>query len=146
MTFFFSGDQILVDLSDSSKEEATMDIYNIEVTETLELEEDEAAGCKEYEKSIYGNYGNCIVSQIEATFLPILGCKPPWFHNGVERQNNQQIPICESMLQHYNYQLKDAMEVMDMTSFEVSFLQKSLRFELLSFFLRLATCHVREPT
>ena len=47
MTFFFSGDQILVDLSDSSKEEATMDIYNIEVTETLELEEDEAAGCRE---------------------------------------------------------------------------------------------------
>ena len=103
MTFFFSGDQILVDLSDSSKEEATMDIYNIEVTETLELEEDEAAGCKEYEKTIYKNYGNCIVSQIEATFLPILGCKPPWFHNGVERQNNQKIPICESMFQPYNY-------------------------------------------
>ena len=35
MTFFFSGDQILVDLSDSSKVEATMDIYNIEVTEQL---------------------------------------------------------------------------------------------------------------
>ena len=43
------------------------------------------------------------------------------------------------MLQPYNYQLKDAMEVMDMTSFEVLFLQKSLRFDLLSFF---QACHL----
>ena len=34
-TFYSSPKEILVDLSDSSKEEATMDIYNIEVTEQL---------------------------------------------------------------------------------------------------------------
>ena len=39
----FSGDPITVDLSKRPLEENTVDIYNIEVTKTLELEEDEAA-------------------------------------------------------------------------------------------------------
>ena len=111
----FSGEPITVDLSKQQTEENTVDIYNIELTETLELEEDEAAACTEYKNTKYENYGNCVISQIEKTFLPILGCVPPWFFKGSHSKN----PICERTLRDYDDRLRDAMEVMDMTSFEV---------------------------
>ena len=115
----FSGDPITVDLSKRPLEENTVDIYNIEVTETLELDEDEAAGCMDYENTKYENYGNCVISEIEKTFLPILGCVPPWFYKESKSKGNNNTPICERTLQDYDDRLKDAMEVMDMTSFEV---------------------------
>ena len=114
-----SGDPITVDLSKKPLEENTVDIYNIEVTETLELEEDEAAGCMDYKNTKYKNYGNCVITQIEKTFFPILGCVPPWFYKESNSKGNNNTPICEKTLQDYNDRLKDAMEVMDMTSFEV---------------------------
>ena len=121
-----------MDLSKQRQDENTVDIYNIELTETLELEEDEAAACTDYTNTEHENYGNCIISQIEKTFMPILGCVPPWFYKGTEnnkenkneeysnnnKQNNNN-PICERTLRDYDDQLKDAMEVMDMTSFQV---------------------------
>ena len=115
----FSGEPITVDLSQQQTEENTVDIYNIELTETLELEEDEAAACTDYKNTKYENYGNCVISQIEKTFLPILGCVPPWFYKESNNNRNNNIPICEKTLQDYDDRLKDAMEVMDMTSFEV---------------------------
>ena len=108
-----------MDLSKRPLEENTVDIYNIEVTETLELEEDEAAGCMDYKNTKYENYGNCVISEIEKTFLPILGCVPPWFYKESNSKGNNNTPICERTLQDYDDRLKDAMEVMDMTSFEV---------------------------
>ena len=117
-----------MDLSKGRKEENTVDIYNIELTETLELEEDEAAACTDYTNTKYENYGNCIISQIEKTFMPILGCVPPWFYKGTKNNNkeysnnnkqNNDSPICERTLRHFDDRLKDAIEVMDMTSFEV---------------------------
>ena len=106
-----------MDLNAQQPEENTVDIFNIEMTETRELEEDEAAGCTEYQDTKHQNYGSCVVSQIEEVFLPILGCVPPWFHNdGKQNKNNS---ICERTLRDYDDRLRDAMEVMDMTSFEV---------------------------
>ena len=115
----FSGEPITVDLSKQQTEENTVDIYNIELTETLELEEDEAAACTEYKNTKHENYGNCVISQIEKTFLPILGCVPPWFYKESKSKGNNNTPICEKTLQDYDDRLRDAMEVMDMTSFEV---------------------------
>ena len=105
-----------MDLGNQGTEENTVDVYNIELTETLELEEDEAAGCTDYKKTKYKNYGNCVLSQIEKTFLPILGCVPPWFYKGSYNNNR----ICERTLRDFDDRLKDAMEVMDMTSFQVA--------------------------
>ena len=114
--WIFSGDPITVDLSNQEAEENMIDVYNIELTQTLELEEDEAAACTDYKKTKYENYGKCVVSQIEKTFVPILGCVPPWFY---KENNNNNNPICERTLRDYDDRLKDAMEVMDMTSFQV---------------------------
>ena len=108
-----------MDLSKRPLEENTVDIYNIEVAETLELEEDEAAGCADYKNTKYENYRNCVIAQIEKTFLPILGCVPPWFYKESNNKQNNNTLICEKTLQDYDDRLKDAMEVMDMTSFEV---------------------------
>ena len=104
-----------MDLSKGGIEENTVDIYNIELTQTLELEEDEAAACTDYKNTRYKNYGNCIIAQIEETFMPILGCVPPWFY----KESISKNPICERTLRDCDYQIRDAMEVMDMTSFEV---------------------------
>ena len=39
-----------MDLSNEQAEENMIDVYNIELTQTLELEEDEAAACTDYKK------------------------------------------------------------------------------------------------
>ena len=111
--FTYTGDKMVMDISSKTDSDNQIIIYNLEVTKTEDLEEDQEAGCRDYGDS---SYKSCVLSEVKQEMMTFFGCLPPWFSSDAKDQ------ICNKSLQNFEQENKTekALEVMDMTSFKVS--------------------------
>ena len=59
--------------------ERTYKIYNTQVSQSVDLEEDEEANCKAYTTEVGETYSDCMSAQLQKYYVKMLGCAAPWF-------------------------------------------------------------------
>ena len=75
--FTYSGDQIYVEIDPASQKYDFH--YEIQVSETVESNQDLEAHCMDSLASKYGHYKTCSLVESHNYFLSQIGCIPPWF-------------------------------------------------------------------
>ena len=116
--FTYSGSIVKKDIGPKKGSERTFDIYNIQVSQSEDLEEDEEAHCQAYTTHPGETYADCVEAGLQRDYVKILGCGAPWF--GPSGKN----AICQerfggniSLADH------DVIDDMDISSVEVHNLQ-----------------------
>ena len=112
--FSYTGNVINKDLDPNVSK--TIDIYNIQVTEIIDLEIDPEAKCRDYSSSNIGSYGNCVTDEIQGYYSDRLACHSPWFGN------ENKTEVCEgSISANDSYNPSMVWNHVDQSSFEVWF-------------------------
>ena len=64
-------------------------VYEIQIKENIDSEEDSEANCKDYTTEGRGSYKQCVMAAVEEKFLSVYGCMPPWFTENIHQVCDQ---------------------------------------------------------
>ena len=86
-------------------------MFQIDLHQKEELEEDKESECKNYDISKASSYKACFLAKIEAEYMSAVNCSPPWFTNDYEKVcggplNSSEIDILGTLIYtHFDLRL-----------------------------------------